>query len=289
MTSRHPGGFDDEETPAPESSHGSEGDPTDLDEVHARRAAARMADEGEREERRGGPVFNGTGDYAAWKEAVKAKGAYIAGASKRTAYIFGQLRPPATGVALAGTEVDEDSDSSIPFTKPSLLFAALEVVYGTSTAQDKTEAVMTLSRLYQGSKNLDDFLASFTPLAFTAGIDAEQKVAMLMAKVSRRLQPTMLMMSDHSSYPNVIAMLKRADRHLPAEKVAPRAAAAGKPARARGAKEAKDKAPKDLSNVECYKCHKKGHYKNKCPDNTPHAHKAEAEDVPDIEEITGEF
>ncbi len=34
------------------------------------------------------------------------------------------------------------------------------------------------------------------------------------------------------------------------------------------AKKDKDKAPKNLSHVECYTCHQKGYYANKCPEKS---------------------
>jgi len=236
-----------------------------------------------------GPLFNGTQDYATWKSDVRAKAAFIDDPLKRVRYLFGLLRQPATDVALLGKTLDEDAVGP-PFTVPSELYRALELVYGATDEGAADIATARLVTMYQGRRELNEFLQDFLSTCRTAGQSNRQALAMLIPKISKRLQPTLLNIATGSTISVATERLRMADLFLPKEKAVPAPQTPRQPtkkSKARGATTDK----RDASGVTCHQCNKKGHFKVDCTEK-PKARKATdkktSTDEPDIEELSGE-
>lgn len=242
-----PGAFanDRENTPGPSTSFG-------------KRAQTKMTEENTGGNGGGGPTFDGTGSYEAWKGYWRIEA--LDDPIKARKGALRSLRGPAQAMVLAG--VDEDTAIS-PFSTIRDVFAVLDPSYA-GAGINPQNAMQQLARLRQGTKEFATFLQEFNTLAAHTGLDSTGRKALLMAGVSGRLAATAVACTT-DSYAGMCAKLANADRMLPRDK----------PKQSRGPPvKGRQTQTRDHTKLTCYKCQQEGHIQRNCPDNKPRQGKA---------------
>ena len=249
--SRTPGAFDKETTPGPSTSFG-------------KRAQTKMTEEGAGNGG-GGPTFDGTGSYEAWKGYWRIEA--LDDTTKARKGALKSLRGAAQAMVLAGIESDTATN---PFTTIRDIFAVLDPTYAGAGISPQN-ATQQLARLRQGTRDFTTFLQEFNTLAAHTGLGGEGRKALLMAGVSGRLAGIAAASSD-DPYAGMCAKLANADRMMPKDR--PRQNG-GRGPQAKG----RQTQTRDHSQLTCYKCQREGHIQRNCPDNKPRQGKARQADT----------
>jgi Zinc knuckle len=235
-----------------------------------RAARTKMADNADDNSNGSKNTFDGTGDYRAWKRGAQVaalkKDTPLAGAKE----VFNQLRGTALDIALEG--IDTDQLTEFPFQHPSDIFRALQLVYDTDGSENQKDARRQLMRLRQGNKDLSDFLPDFLALASRGKVDNITKIAALQAAVNQRLAPAAAV-SESDDFGALVAVLKRYEMMTPKAPQGQRSGYKKEKHHTKG----RQAITRDRSEIVCFNCNKKGHFKRDCRSAAVKKAKADAE------------
>ena len=225
-------------------------------------------------------MFDGSQDYVTWKRGTKIRltldGTTGVEAAKA---VFRKLDGTALDQVL-GRITDED----FKFTGPDQVFGILDETY-VATAVNQVDIRRQLTRLRQGTTPLEEHLQSFNRLAAAAALDPTDALGMLQGTINQRIM-TIAAAYVGTSMSEFVTVCKRADAMAP-KVLAKTPGYRGRKEKGRGVREAPD-----ISTIECYKCHKKGHYKRDCKEKGRTARKTtepeETDPDPDYESFGAE-
>jgi hypothetical protein len=214
-----------------------------------------------------------------WAQVTALTEESTVGATKK---VFKALRGVAVDVALSNQ--DTDNLSVFPFSTVGEILIVLDTQFSGGNLQSKQEATRLLMRLRQGNKTFEDFAQELVMLASKAKVDNTTKIAALQAGVATKLTQAAAMLEGDEEIGQAIMKLKRVDSMTPNPQ---RFQRGGGNDRTKGRSVTTNK-PRDKSKIECYNCHKMGHFKRECRSQ---ANKASVEkedsDAEDIVEYSG--
>lgn len=221
-----------------------------------------------------GGMFDGDqSKYANWKNGCMLKVAQK-GLSGRAAatYLIDRLEGDAIATVLAGRV---SGDTVVPFETAADVIRALDSSYAGTQSVNKEAAMRALTRVRQGKRTADEFMAEFEAYANAAGIDEKQRIGMMKASVSSRILPIVLGVQD-MGYADFKILVRTADAALPREKKDP-------PAKNRNKARGGEVKEKDASNIKCFACNKMGHYRKDCRSKEKGRAAKETDDDPEVE------
>jgi hypothetical protein len=198
--------------------------------------------------------------------------------AKAAEKVFMNLRGSAAEMAMSGAQETGD-----PFPSVNELLTTLDLGYAGSTGIGQQEADRRLIRLRQGTKAFPEYVIEFQTLCVQSSFSVQAKISALMAGVNAKLAPAAAMLDPDVTVGTAIAKLRQYDAMTP--NPAPRQKAEG-----RGKNTTRGKAvrgTRDMSSIECYNCHKKGHLKKDCTSKAKKAKEPVSDDDDDIVELTG--
>jgi hypothetical protein len=211
------------------------------------------------EDRAGGAIFDGTGDYQSWRRAQQVE-AFMHDSSVAAAkVVFRRVRGTAIETMLAA--VSTSNLAAFPFSSVDGILEALDLVYGGTGAYNKVEALRQLMRLRQGNQSFEDYIAKFQALAAKSQLDRPSLIGALQAGVNTKLAPAAAMIDESQEIGAAINRLKKVDQMTPNAVFKPRN---DKPTRGRAANTGGRNGSRDMSKVECYNCGEKGHLSRNC-------------------------
>jgi hypothetical protein len=227
-------------------------------------------------------TFDGTGDYMSWRRWAQVTALTEESTAGATKKVFKALRGMAVDVALSNQ--DTDNLSVFPFSTVGEILIVLDTQFSGGNLQSKQEATRLLMRLRQGNKTFEDFAQELVMLASKAKVDNTTKIAALQAGVATKLTQAAAMLEGDEEIGQAIMKLKRVDSMTPNPQ---RFQRGGGNDKTKGRSVTTNK-PRDKSKIECYNCHKMGHFKRECRSQ---ANKASVEkedsDAEDIVEYSG--
>lgn len=219
----------------------------------AKRAA--MATEGQTS-RGGGNTFDGSQNYQEWRTWAKGKALFGRNnPAKAAEAIFDCLRGGPAIQAMSGANTSGD-----PFNSVEDILVILDASYGAQSGLGQQEADRQLIRLRQGKKTFSEFVQDFQALSAQSSFTRSAKIAMLQAAVNGQLAPMAAMIPHDSEVGAAISQLRKVEAMMPRNTFQPTERKYGK---TRG-RQAQTNGERDLSQVECYNCHRKGHLKRDC-------------------------
>jgi len=230
-----------------------------------------MADGNEAERVKGADLFDGTGDYSAWKQKMRVS--ILADNLTGTAaakYVFKRVTGDASAIMLA--EVG-DNPITFPFATAGSVFTALEMVYGATDQQSQFAAAASLKVLTQRDRSVEEYAAEFTKLSVKAGVRGTQAAAAFMAGLRADVQAT-VGAGAFTSFSDAVTTARRAEPIAQRMRRAQQGGSRGGGARGRGrggTTQGRAAQTQDLSTIECYGCGKKGHMKKDCRTNGPNS------------------
>jgi hypothetical protein len=225
-----------------------------------------------------GFTFDGTGDYQAWK--AWARGVALFGRAdpvKAAEKVFMNLRGTAAEMVMGQAAATGD-----PFPDTNAIINALDLGYAGSTGIGQQEADRRLMRLRQKNMTFADYVIEFQTLATQSSFSRQAKISALMAGVNGKLAPAAAMLEPDVEVGTAITKLRQYDAMTPnpVARTKTEGRSKGKAARGKKVREARD-----MSTIECYNCHKKGHLKKDCRSKAKKAKEPAQEDDDDYEDI----
>lgn len=236
----------------------AEAGPSGTPGVDARRTTTPEAEEREKDAK--SDVFDGTGNYRAWRKKMRVT-AIMEGWSDIQAmrYTFRRVTGAANAILLADLG---DNDDEFPWTNQIQVLAQLDPVYGGSSLSGVVEAARKLKLLRQDG-TLDTYIKEFAQASADAGIGGATAASMFVTG----LKPNLALACATHQFGNLSHAIQAARAAEPAAERASKAAGrTSNGSRGRGGWKAAGRTAQteDLSKVECYFCGNKGHMKKDC-------------------------
>jgi hypothetical protein len=204
-------------------------------------------------------VFDGSNDYLQWKRAMLIQLMTQEGTDlDKAKWLVKRLAGPPIDTLSQGVELTAGFPST--WNTPTKILNILDTTYGADDTLSKQVALQRLARLRQGSKPITEFLQEFDNIAAAARCSMETRQALLKAAVNHRLAPAAALAKG--TYAQLVMDLRQMDIMLPREQRQQTGGGKKPYAKGRGATEG---APaRDATNIVCYNCDRKGHFKRDC-------------------------
>jgi len=210
--------------------------------------------------------FDGTGNYDFWKRGcwVKAEGATE---QEKTNWVLKRVEGTALGVLLAEF-TDAQLIAGNPVATRQGLFQRLDPVYAKG-AQNQQDAMRRLGRLRQGNKPFQEFLVEFNEIASQTGESQQRLVGLLCNAVSGARVDMIPMAQRETTIREAAAIfgsvIERSTQGRGQNGRGGRGGGRGGRQQTQG----RQAQTRDMSEVECYNCGKKGHMARDCYGSKP--------------------
>lgn len=240
---------------------------------------AKMSDSGTSGGGKGGPTFDGTGDYQAWKGHWLLESLDDATEARK-----GCIRSLRLGPQTQITARITAKTASNPYQTVHDVFAVLDPTYAAEGLSERV-ALQQLSRLRQKG-DYGTYLQEFNRLAAHTTLTDGQKVAMFLAGVEGRIAAAASVLTEQG-FATVAATLAQTDRMTPRGGGGNRGRGGGRGGR--GGTTGRQASTRDMSTIECYSCGKKGHFERNCRSKAKKAETKEKESPEEAEDITEHY
>jgi hypothetical protein len=211
-------------------------------------------------------TFDGTGDYEAFKMAMKQRlrTRLHLDRQQRALYLFEALRGDALRHVMAGMPAEDDDDEEMgrfAFAKAVEIWKRLDSRYGLSGTTAKTDAITSLMGLRQGKMTVDSFTNEFNKYAPYTGWGDEEIIAAYFRSLRADINMAVGVMHP-KSWPEAVRAARRGEELVQIAKPRdPKRSGGG----IRGNNYPRQPGRRAREDVRCFNCDQLGHISRDCP------------------------